>query len=155
MSVDKFFVEALQWMLTGGHAAQHAWMGLLTNQLAGQKTGFLGDSITNRSTTTTSLLAYPDQTIEMLGTANVRAFGDGSVLSGHPGYRSDQIAPYLQSDIISAGCTILVTLQGTNDAGQLVPLDGPTGYAAKMLSQFIAAKKAGCLLYTSPSPRDS
>lgn len=131
------------------HALEHAMLGLNSNALAGQKIGFLGDSITNRSTATPSLLSYVDQTLEMLGTANVRAFGDGSVLSGHPGATSATIAPFLQSDIIAAGCNILVTLQGTNDTGQGVAL---ATYAANMIAQFKAARAAGMQLFVMTIP---
>jgi len=111
----------------------------ITRPLLGRKIGFLGDSITNRSTADVSNRAFPDQTLEMLGVA-AAPFGSGSVLSGHPGATSDQIAPYLISDIIAGGCKHVIMLEGTNDAGSLVPV---ATYADNMLAQFEVAKRAG------------
>jgi len=104
-----------------------------------RKIGFLGDSITNRSSADISNRAYPDQLLEMLG-AGVAPFGGGSVLSGHPGMKAGQIADFLVSDIILAGVEHLVTLQGTNDVVQNTPV---ATYATNMLNQFEIARKAG------------
>lgn len=115
----------------------------------GRRVGFLGDSITNGSTAANINLAYVNQVIEQIGSASMAKVGAGSVQSGHPGFRSDQIAPFLASDIIAGNCDTLVTLQGTNDAKQLVPL---ATYAANMLAQFRAAREAGLSLIVLTVP---
>lgn len=111
--------------------------------LPGRRIGFLGDSITNRSSAALSTLAYPDQLIEMLG-AGAAPLGAGSVLSGHPGFRSDQIEPFMAGNIIAAGCQVVVIEQGVNDAAQGASL---SSFATSMLNQLRAARAAGLQIY--------
>lgn len=119
------------------------------NRMFGRRIGFLGDSIFNGSSAANSNQALANQTLEQVGSAAVAKIGAGSVLSGHPGFRSDQIAPFLGSDIIGGNCDVLVTLQGTNDTGQGVSVGT---YAANMLAQFKQAKQAGLALVVLTIP---
>lgn len=114
----------------------------------GWRIGFLGDSITNGSSAATVDLRYANQVVEMLAASASRIATGGSVVSGHPGYRSDQIAPFLASDIVGK-CDALVTLQGTNDVGQGTSL---AVHAANMLAQFKAARAAGLRLFVLTIP---
>lgn len=112
---------------------------------------FLGDSITyGNGATTIGYYDFVAQTIEMAGSGAVAYLGSGSIRSGHPGYRSDQIAPFLFSDCLSnSSVSDVVMLEGTNDSGQLYTVQQ---FAAQMLAQFKAVKAAGKSLWVMTIP---
>jgi hypothetical protein len=111
--------------------------------------GWIGDNIT------ATKLDFPFTQLvpSMLGTAIAPPAGATPMVSGHPGKTAAEIAPFLQSDLIAAGCDTIFLLAGTHDAEQNVPI---ANYAAAMLGLFDTARKAGAKLFvlTVPPPRN-
>lgn len=111
--------------------------------------GWIGDNIT----ATTSDFPFTSLVLSMLGTAIAAPAGASPIVSGHPGKTSAEIAPFLQKDLIDAGCDTIFLLAGAHDAERDVPI---AGYAAAMLGMFDTIRKAGAKLFvlTVPPPRN-
>jgi hypothetical protein len=111
--------------------------------------GWIGDNIT----ATKLDFPFPQLVPSMLGTGIAPPAGAVPVVSGHPGKTSAEIAPFLQKDLIDAGCDTIILLAGAHDAEQNVPI---ASYASTMLGMFDAVRKAGAKLFvlTVPPPRN-
>jgi len=94
--------------------------------------GYLGDSITYGSLATTA--GGYAKFVSYLSGQSIRL----TQRSGKQGFRSDQLIPFISSEIIPSGATTCFVLLGTNDAAQDVPI---ATYAANM-TQVIATLRA-------------
>lgn len=81
---------------------------------AGRIAGFIGDSITNGSSASNSIYAYPRQTIALVGA--MRMSYASAVIAGTPGETSAQILVRLPA-LLAQNVSSVYILAGTNDAG--------------------------------------
>lgn len=111
--------------------------------------GWIGDNITAAP----SVFPFTALVPSMLGTAIAPPTGKVPVVSGHPGKTAAEIAPFVQTDLIDAGCDTIFLLAGAHDAERAVPI---ARYAAAMLGMFDTVRKAGAKLFvlTVPPPRN-
>lgn len=116
-----------------------------------RKWGFLGDSITNGSTATNAVYAFPRQSIEHAGPLHnpVRQ----CVFSGVAGNTSAQILARAATDVPPGNVTGIVILAGSNDAADANAVSAAT-YAAN-LTAIIAIYAGKDIIVVTPPPRGS
>jgi lysophospholipase L1-like esterase len=131
-------------MVGGGPRSERLIRSKLRQRAAaGRVAGFLGDSITNGSSASNSIYAWPRQTIAL--TDPLQFSYAGSVYAGVPGETSAQILARLPA-ILAQGVNVLFIMAGTNDAGAGVP---SATFGANMAAIFSACQSANVRCFVS------
>jgi lysophospholipase L1-like esterase len=119
------------------------------------RTGFMGDSITNGSTATNSIYAFPWQTCQVAGTLHVPT--SLTNIKGTPGQTSAQMLARFSTDIMTTPPNVVVILAGTNDctdANAVAVGDASTpGTYAYNIAQMVALAAGRTVIIVTPPPR--